>query len=161
MKLKKRGSCFKSCFRVLPLIPLLCLALCQTSLFGAVVPGVYKVTIKADKIKIAEDTWTLSRSGEFTGEALGIKSEWEDTGNNTFKIKTDKQEVIDGIMKNFYLIGLNDSDFSISIKKMTITGTSNGNTIKGDIKTNFRIKIKDPVKTTLNTNGSVSFKGEQ
>jgi hypothetical protein len=64
-------------------------------------------------------------------------------------------------MKNFYLIGLNDSDFSISIKKMTITGTSNGNTIKGDIKTNFRIKIKDPVKTTLNTNGSVSFKGEQ
>ncbi|WP_169704421.1 hypothetical protein [Candidatus Kuenenia stuttgartiensis] len=161
MKLKKRGSCFKSCFRVLPLIPLLCITLCQASLFGAVVPGVYKVTIKADKIKIAEDTWTLSRNGEFTGEVLGIKSEWEDTGNNTFKIKTDKQEVTDGIMKNFYLLGLNDSDFSINIKKMKITGTSNGNTIKGNIKTNFRIKIKDPVKTTLNTNGSVSFKGEQ
>ena len=39
--------------------------------------------------------------GKFVSEGLGIESEWEDTGNNTFKIKTDKQEIVDEIIKEF------------------------------------------------------------
>ena len=69
--------------------------------------------------------------------------------NNTFKIKTDKQEILDAIIKTFYLIGLSDSDFAIKIKKLGISGTSNGNTIKGNISTNASLKIKKPVTTTL------------
>ena len=142
-------------------IPVLCMAMYQTSLFGAVVPGVYKVTIKAAPVENGHDTWIFWSNGKFESKGLGIVSEWEDTGNNTFKIKTDKQVIVDEIIKNFYLIGLSDSDFSIIIKKLGISGTSNGNTIKGNISTRVDLKIKKPVKTTFNTNGSVSFEGNK
>ena len=156
------GSYLKRCFIVMQVIPLLCMAMYQTSLFGAVEPGVYKVTITAAPVnQNGHDTWTFSSDGKFVSEGLGIESEWENTGNNTFEIKTDKQEIKDAIIKNFYLIGLSDSDFSIKIKKLEISGTSDGNTIKGNISTSVDLKIKKPVKTTFTTSGSVSFEGEQ
>ena len=160
MKLKE-GSYLKRCFIVMQVIPLLCMAMYQTSLFGAVVPGVYKVTIKASPVENGHDTWTFSSDGKFVSEGLGIESEWEDTGNDTFKIKTDKQEIVDEIIKNFYLIGLSDSDFSIKIKKLEISGTSIGNTIKGNISSRVSLKIKNPVKITHNTSGSVKFEGNK
>ncbi len=135
------------------------MAMYQTSLFGAVVPGVYKVTIKATPVNNGHDTWTFSSNGKFEG--FGIESEREDTGNNTFKIKTDRQKILDAIIKNFYLIGLSDSDFSIMIKKLEISGTSSGNTIKGNISTSASLKIKKPVKITHNISGSVSYEGNK
>lgn len=158
MKLKE-GSYLKRCFIVMYVIPVLCMAMYQTPLFGAVAPGVYKVTIKAPPVENGYDTWIFSSDGKFESKGLGIVSEWEDTGNNTFKIKTDKQEIVDEIIKKFYLIGLSDSDFSIMIKKLEISGTSIGNTIKGNISTRASLKIKKPVKITHNIGGSVSFEG--
>ena len=158
----KEGGYLKRCFIVMQVIPVLCMAMYQTPLFGAVVPGVYKVTIKAAPVnQTGHDTWTFSSDGKFVSEGLNIESEWENTGNNTFKIKTDKQEIKDAIIKNFNLIGLSNSDFSISIKNLEISGTSNENTIKGNMSTRVDLKIKKPVKTTFTTSGSVSFQGEQ
>ena len=140
-------------------IPVLCMAMYQTSLFGAVAPSVYKVTIKAAPVENGHDTWIFWSDGKFEG--LGIESEWEDTGNNTFKIKTDKQEILNAIIKNFYLIGLSDSDFSLMIKKLEISGTFSGTIIKGNISTSASLKIKKPLKITNKISGSVSFEGKK
>ena len=88
------------------------------------------------------------------------KGNWEDTGGDTFKIKIDTKEVKSGIAGFFNTIGLNTSDVSISIEKIEISGTSDGDAIEGKIKSDIRVKVKRPVKTSLNTSGSVDFEGE-
>ena len=107
------------------------------------------------------DTWSVPGGGKFCEGGFKLRGGGGRKGNNTFKIKTDKQEIKDAIIKNFNLIGLSNSDFSISIKNLEISGTSNENTIKGNMSTRVDLKIKKPVKTTFTTSGSVSFQGEQ
>ena len=97
----KEGGYLKRCFIVMQVTSVLCMAMYQTSLFGAVAPGVYKVTIEAAPVENGHDTWTFSSDGKFVSKGLGIESEWEDTGNNTFKIKIDKQEILNEIIKDF------------------------------------------------------------
>lgn len=142
-------------------VPVLLVCLCQTTLFAGISPGTYRVIIKADTIEVGEDTWVFSTDGKFESEGLGIESEWDNTGVNSFSIKTDEQEIKDTIEKNFIMIGLNSSDFSILIKKVEISGTAKGDTIKGDIKTNFSIKINSPIKTSFKVNGGTNFQGER
>ena len=97
-------------------------------------------------------------NGKFESKSLGIESEWEDT-NDGFEVKTDKQEIQDALKKYYKLVGFSTSDISISIKNIGISGTSQGNTIKGNIETDFSIKVKKPVKTTFTTSGKMSFNG--
>lgn len=151
---------FKRYFTFILAAPVLLMVLQQTSLFGGVKPGTYKVNISADTIEIGEDTWVFSENGNFESEGLNIESEWENTGNDTFEIKADKKEISDIITVNLLLIGLLPSDYSLNIKTVDISGTSKGNTIKGKIKINSSIKVKNPIKITFKTNGSADFKGE-
>ena len=130
----------------------------QTSLFGEVKPGIYNVTIKANSTEIIRDTWVFSKNGTFKSKGLGIKSEWEDT-NDGFEVKTDKQEIQDALKKYYKLVGFSTSDISISIKNIGISGTSKGSTIKGNIETDFSIKVKKPMKTTFTTSGKMRFNG--
>ncbi len=131
------------------------------TLFAGVVPGRYEVFINDDPIqKEAKDTWIFSADGGFRSEGLGIESEWEDTGTNTFRIKTDKKEIIKAVSKNLKLLGLNKSDFRINIKKINISGISHKNdTITGKMRTDFNITIKRPVKIDFSTSGNVDFQG--
>ena len=143
------------------LIALFLVCLYQTSLFGGINPGTYKVNIKANSIGITQDTWIFLKNGKFKSEGLGLeKAKWEDTGNDTFKIKVDTKEAKSGIVKLFNMIGLNNSDASVTIEKIEISGTSDGDAIEGKIKSDIRVKVKRPVKTSLNTSGSVDFEGE-
>ena len=143
------------------LIALFLVCLYQTSLFGGINPGTYKVNIKAKSIGVTQDTWVFSKKGKFKSEALGLeKGKWRDTGKNTFKIKVDTKEAKSGIIKLFNMIGLNKSDVSVTIKKIEISGTSDGDAIGGKIKSDIRVIVKRPVKISLNTSGSVAFKGE-
>ncbi|MFO0793393.1 MAG: hypothetical protein U0586_04945, partial [Candidatus Brocadiaceae bacterium] len=57
-------------------------------------------------------------------------------------------------------LGLKNSDFSISIKEIELKGTTLENKIRGEVKTNFHISIKRPVKTGFSTSGSVNFVGK-
>lgn len=97
--------------------------------------------------------------GGFKSEGLGIESEWVDTGTYTFRIKTDKKEILHAASKNLKLLGLHKSDFIINIKKISIFGTSQGDTITGNMSTNFNITVKRPVKINFSTSGSVDFQG--
>src|SRR3990172_5055504 len=143
------------------LIALFLVCLYQTSLLGGINPGTYKVNIKANSIGVTEDTWVFSNNGKFKSEGLGLeKGKWEDTGGNTFKIKVDTKEAKSGIVKLFNMIGLNNSDVSVTIEKIEISGTSDGDAIGGKIKSDIRVIVKRPVKISLNTSGSVDFKGE-
>ena len=45
------------------------------------------------------------------------------------------------------------------IKKLEISGTSSGTTIKEILATSASLKIKKPVKITHNISGSVSYEG--
>ena len=139
----------------------LLLIVCQTSLFAGIKPGEYDVEIKADKVELGDDTWVFSNNRKFTSEELGVETKWKNTGNNKFKIETDKSEIKKAIEKSFKLMGMKSSDFSISISKVEISGTTNGSKIKGDIKLDFRISITKPVKTSFSTRGSMSFKGKR
>lgn len=158
-------SYLKKCFIFIQVILALWVGIYQTSLFGGIKAGTYNVNIKASPITEkhgdAQDTWVFSKDGKFESKGLGIKSEWEETGDDTFKIKIDKQEIIDAIEKSYKLVGLGKSDVSLSIKKIEFSGTSKENTIKGNIKTDFLIKVKRPVKTTFSTSGGVSFQGKR
>jgi len=58
------------------------------------------------------------------------------------------------------MIGLNKSDVSVTIEEIEISGTSDGDAIGGKIKSDIRVIVKRPVKISLNTSGSVDFKGE-
>ena len=58
------------------------------------------------------------------------------------------------------MIGLNKSDVSVTIEEIEISGTSDGDAIWGKIKSDIRVIVKRPVKISLNTSGSVAFKGE-
>ena len=130
----------------------------QTSLFGEVKPGIYNVTIKANSTESIRDTWVFSKNGTFKSKGLGIKSEWEDI-NDGFEVKTDKQEIQDALKKYYKLVGFSTSDISISIKNIGISGTSKGSKIKGNIETDFSIKVKKPMKTTFTTSGKMRFNG--
>ncbi len=156
MKLSKKGII--GCFIFTP--SFLWMVLYHTTLLGGVVPGEYKVNIKADTIEIGQDTWIFEDSGEFKSKGLGIESEWKDTGNDTFEIESDEQEITDIIQMNLLLIGLKPSDYTLKMKKIKISGSSKGNTIKGNIEIDSSIKVKNPVKITFKTNGSADFKGE-
>ncbi len=140
------------------IVVLLLVGICQTSLFGGIKPGTYDVTIKANSTENIQDIWVFSKNGTFESKGLGVKSEWEDT-NDGFKVKTDKQEIQDALKKYYKLLGFKTSDISISIKSIGISGTSEGRAIKGNIETDFSIKVKKPIKTTFTTNGKMSFKG--
>src|SRR3990172_8173897 len=139
-------------------ILMLLVGICQTSLFGGVKPGTYNVTIKVNSTESIRDTWIFSKNGTFESEGLGIKSEWEDT-NDGFEVKTDKLEIQETLKKYYKLVGFSTSDISISIKNTGITGTSKGSTIKGNIETDFSIKVKKPMKTTFTTSGKMRFNG--
>jgi len=139
-------------------ILMLLVGICQTSLFGGVKPGTYNVTIKVNSTESIRDTWIFSKNGTFESEGLGIKSEWEDT-NDGFEVKTDKLEIQETLKKYYKLVGFSTSDISISIKNTGITGTSKGSTIKGNIETNFSVKVKKPIKATFTTSGNMSFNG--
>ena len=137
---------------------MLLVGICQTSLFGGVKPGTYNVTIKVNSTESIRDTWVFSKNGTFESKSLGVKSEWEDT-NDGFEVKTDNQEIQDALKKYYKLVGFSTSDISISIKNIGISGTSQGNTIKGNIETNFSVKVKKPIKATFTTSGNMSFNG--
>ncbi len=137
---------------------MLLVGICQTSLLGGVKPGIYNVTIKANSTESIRDTWVFSKNGTFKSKGLGIKSEWEDT-NDGFEVKTDKQEIQDALKKYYKLVGFSTSDISISIKNIGISGTSKGSKIKGNIETDFSIKVKKPMKTTFTTSGKMRFNG--
>ena len=152
---------FKNLYLTTLAVTLFWVCLYQTSSFGGINPGTYKVNIKAKPIGVTQDTWVFSKNGKFKSEGLGLeKGKWEDTGDDTFKIKVDTKEVKSGIIRLFNTIGLSTSDVSINIEKIEISGTSVGDAIEGNIKSDIRIKVKKPIKTTLNTSGSVSFEGE-
>ncbi len=131
----------------------------QTSLFGEVWYGIYDVTIKVNSTESIRDTWVFSPNRKFESKGLRIKSEWRNTYNDGFEVKTDKQEIQDALKKYYKLVGFRTSDISISIKNIEISGTTKGNTIKGNIKTNFSIKVKKPIKTTFTTSGKMGFNG--
>ena len=152
---------FKKLYIVAQVAALSCVCLYQTSSFGGINPGTYKVNIKAKSIGVTQDTWVFSKKGKFKSEALGLeKGKWRDTGKNTFKIKVDTKEAKSGIIKLFNMIGLNKSDVSVTIEEIEISGTSDGDAIGGKIKSDIRVIVKRPVKISLNTSGSVDFKGE-
>ncbi len=151
---------WKGCI-ILQSVLLVGMYLYQTSLFGGIKPGVYEVNIKASPVGTAEDEWVFSEDGNFSSTGLGLDGKWEDTQGSGFKIKIDEQQIKDGIGKKLSLINLTASDFSLTMKKIEITGTSRSNSIKGTIKTDLRIKLKRPVKTSFSTGGSVSFQGKQ
>ena len=157
MKLNKR-RCLKAYF-VFMLGAFISTGSHQSALYAGVKPGVYEVSINDDPLENIQDTWIFSKDGSFKSERLGIKSEWEDTGTNTFIIKTDKKEILKAASKNLKLLGLHKSDFIIDIKKINISGTSQGKKIKGTMSTNFRITVKRPVKINFSTSGSVDFQG--
>lgn len=158
MKLDRKS--FKRYFTFILAVPVLLMILQQTSLLGGVTPGTYKVNILADTIEIGQDTWVFSENGKFESDGLNIESEWENTGKDTFEIKADEKEISDIITVNLLLIGLLPSDYSLNIKTVDISGTSKGNTIKGKIKINSSIKVKNPIMITFKTNGIVDFKGK-
>lgn len=152
---------FKNICVFLQLMMVSWVCLYQTSSFGGINPGTYKVNIKANSIGVTQDTWVFLQNGKFRSEGLGLeKGKWEDTGGNTFKINVDTKEAKSGIVKLFNMIGLNNSDVSVTIEKIEISGTSDGDAIEGKIKSDIRVKVKRPVKTSLNTSGSVDFEGE-
>ena len=152
---------FKKLYIVAQVAALSCVCLYQTSSFGGVNPGTYKVNIKAKSMKVTQDTWVFSKKGKFKSAGLGLdKAKWKNTGKNTFNIKVDTKEAKNGIIKLFNTIGLNKSDVSVTIKKIEISGTSNRDAIKGKITSYIRVIVKRPVKISLNTSGSVAFKGE-
>lgn len=153
-------SCMKSCI-VLQSIFLSSMYMYQTSLFGGIKPGVYEVNIKASPVGTAKDEWIFSKNGNFSSTGLKPEGKWEDAQGSGFKIKIDEQQIEDGIKKNLSLINLTNSDFSLTMERVEITGTSEGNSIKGTIETNLRIKLKKPVKTSFSTGGSVNFQGKR
>ncbi len=133
---------------------------CQASVFAGVKPGSYDVQIKANPVGVAGDTWIFSKNGRFESKGLGIEGSWEDTGGNGFEVVITEQEIKGAVEKNLTSLGLSASDFSLTVKEVKISGTSKGNAIKGDMNTSIRISLKKPVKTTLNTSGSVNFQGK-
>jgi len=138
MKLSRKS--IKRYFTFILTVPALLMVLQQTYLFGGVKPGTYKVNISADTIEIGQDTWVFSENGKFESEGLNIESEWENTGNDTFEIKADEQEISDIINVNLLLIGLLPSDYSLNIKTVDISGTSKGNTIIRKNQNKFQYK---------------------
>ncbi len=138
---------------------ILWIVLYHTSLFGGIIPGVYKVNITADEYDLGQDTWVFEEDGDFESEGLKIKSKWKQTGFDTFEVIADEQEITDTIKTYLFLVGLHPSDYSIAVKKAEIAGTYAGHTIKGKIIINSNIKIKNPISITLKTNGDADFIG--
>ncbi|NUO09450.1 MAG: hypothetical protein HUU08_12360 [Candidatus Brocadia sp.] len=159
--MKLYGKSLKKYFTFMQVVAVLWIVLCHTTLFGGVVPGTYKVKISADTIEIGQDTWVFSEDGKFESEGLKIESEWENTDSDSFEIKADEGEITSAIQMNLLLIGLNSSDYALTVKTVDISGTSLGDTIKGEIKINSKIKITNPIQITFKTNGTAAFKGKR
>ena len=93
---------FKKLYIVAQVAALSCVCLYQTSSFGGINPGTYKVNIKAKSIGVTQDTWVFSKKGKFKSTGLGLeKGKWKNTGKNTFNIKVDTKEAKSGLVKLF------------------------------------------------------------
>ena len=155
---RSRLSCFKRRLAFVWVVPMLLLGMCQTFVFGDVIPGAYKITY--DQLDKVPDTWLFYADGTFRSEGLGAKSTWRMTGSNTFEVKVvDKQEIIGFVRDYARLLGLSTSDVKIRIKTLQITGVDGKGTISGDIKIDYDLKIKKPFTINLTTKGTEKFEG--
>ena len=156
---RSRLSCFKRHLAFVWVVPLLLVGMCQTFVFGDVIPGAYKITYaQLDKVP---DTWVFHANGTFRSEGLGAKSTWRMTGSNTFEVKVvDKQEIIGFVRDYARLLGLSTSDVKIRIKTLQITGVDGKGTISGDLKIDYNLTIKKPFTINLTTKGEEKFVGE-
>ena len=155
---RSRISCFKRRLVFVCVVPLLLLGMYQPFVFGDVRPGAYKITF--DQLDKVSDTWLFYADGTFRSEGLGVTSTWSITGQNTFKVKIDKQEITGFIRDYARLAGLNSSDVKVRIKTLQITGVDGGGTISGDLKIDYDLKIKKPFAINLTTKGTEKFEGE-
>lgn len=146
-------------FIFMQVVSLLCIVLFQPSLLGGVIPGAYKINITTDEYDLGQDTWVFEENGNFESEGLKIRSEWKQTGFDTFEIVADEQEITEAIKTYLFLAGLHPSDYSIRVKKVEITGAYRGHTITGNIVINSNITIKNPISITLKTKGNADFIG--